>query len=117
MEPITEEQINSLVDNSADILIEALKLAPGDAAATTEKVLAQLQAKLEGADFTGAPSPVKILHSAVNIGQVIASQTESDKDDVLLEKADLFLDKYEENGEKLVAAFFSSLFKKIAPKS
>lgn len=110
---LTIDQINSLIDGSADILVEGLKLVPADAGVTTEKILERIGTKLADADLSGDPSPLKILHAAVNIGAVISETTPSEKDDALFAKADAFLDKYEENGEKLIGAFFTALAAKL----
>lgn len=112
---LTIEQLNSIVDSSTDILVEGLKAVPGEAGVTTEQILERIKQRLDSSTLTGEPQPLKIIHAAVNVGQVIASQTETPKDDLLLGKIDTVLDKFEENGENILGAIFTALFKRINP--
>lgn len=109
---LTAEQVDQVVDIVTGIVIESLKLSPAEANAILEKVQAKLATVAE-ADLTGDAKPIKILHGAVNLGQIISTLTPSEKDDALFGKVDQFLDQYEENGEKLVAAVLNALFKKL----
>lgn len=113
---LTPEQVQKLVDAISDLTIESIKAIPGEAGDIADLVASTIKAKLQTADLNGDIKPVAILKAAASIGSVIASQTPSTKDDVAMAKVEHFLSDFEENGEKVVLALLTTLFKKFNPE-